>query len=397
MILAGAKMQKRAQGGINAAILVALLTVFIIAYILFLPEDEREAILEGESISSSSGVKPKTITLLQESVGRLDPIENVRDKELPNINIFETTNAKVLETFAPVTVRNGWFEKKTRELAFNVKDPENANNVLLTFTAPIRKGILSISLNGALIYEFRVPGINVDPIRIRKGLLQEQNTLAFSVSSVGGKFWTVNEYSLENIKIVGDISDVSKQESQNVFSLSDKEVANIEKAEMRFSPFCISEAKVGVLELTLNDQIAYSAIPQCGERTKVDLPVAALEAQNSVLFKTSKGSYSIEQIKLTFTEKDTPETVFFFEVNETTFDDIKNGTFDVFLKIEFVDEEETKRADLDINDRFIRIDQTKKLFERNLNSLIEDGNNFIKIIPREILDVVEVRVEAKKR
>jgi len=72
------------------------------------------------------------------------------------------------------------------------------------------------------------------------------------------------------------------------------------------------------------------------------------------------------------------------------------------LTIEFVDDEKNKRADLNINDRFISIDQEDRIFTKTLNDdedpdYIKEGNNFIEIRPRTRLDVVELRVEIEEK
>jgi len=45
----------------------------------------------------------------------------------------------------------------------------------------------------------------------------------------------------------------------------------------------------------------------------------------------------------------------------------------------------------------MRIDQTKKLYEKNINSWLEEGNNFIKITPKTTLDISEINVELEKK
>ena len=70
--------------------------------------------------------------------------------------------------------------------------------------------------------------------------------------------------------------------------------------------------------------------------------------------------------------------------------------------MEFVDNERNKRADLNINDRLSTIDQEKKIFTKTLNDkkdpdFIEEGNNFIEIRPRTMLDIVELRVDIKEK
>ncbi|MBI2140585.1 hypothetical protein HYU14_06695 [Candidatus Woesearchaeota archaeon] len=393
-------LKKKSQDGTNAAILIAILSAFIIIYIMFLPSEDRQDILEGDGSGVGSSSSPSKITLLKESVGRLDPVSKVRDKALPNVNIFEATNAKVLEQFNPLTVRNGWFEKKPRKLSFILNDVDQADNVFLSFSAPVRKGILAIAFNGEVIFESRLAGINVEPIKVRRSLLKKENELLFSVSSVGARFWTANEYTLQDIKLIGDITDRSRQESQNSFSLSDKEVSNIEKAELRFVPYCTNALLVGSLGVSVNSRSVFSAVPVCNDKYTVEIPLSALNAgSNSVMFRTDKGTYAVEQIRLAFTQKEEPETTFFFEVNESTFKKVSgnNATHNAFFGLKFVDDRDIKKADININDRFIRIDQDEKAFRKNINSFIEKDNNFVKITPRSVLEIVEVSVELERR
>ena len=217
--------------------------------------------------------------------------------DIPNVNIFETTNSKVLDTINPISVRNGWFDKRIKIVKFGISDLENTDNVVLSFSAPVRRGILSIKLNGGLIYEYDINSLNVEPIKLKKSLLREDNELEFSVSGVGAKFWRTNEYALENVKIIGDITDLSRQESQNVFTLTDTEYQNLEKAEIRFIPYCSSVANVGVLDVLINGINIFSGTPDCGLLNSYIVPPGVLNAgQNNIVFKTDKGNYLIDRI-----------------------------------------------------------------------------------------------------
>jgi hypothetical protein len=390
----------KSQGGINAALLVAIIAAVIIIYILFLPTEDREALLDEESdyAGSSTSSNAELITLLSENVGRLDPVGRVRDKDIPNVNIFEITNSKVLDTANPISVRNGWFDKRIKIVKFGIIDLENTNNIVLSFSAPKRRGLLSIKLNGELIYEFDINSLNIDPIKLKKSLLSEVNELEFSVSGVGAKFWATNEYALDEVKIIGDITDLSRQESQNVFTLTDTEYKNLEEVKLKFIPYCSTAAKVGVLNVFVNNRNVFSAVPVCNDRYEQEVPLSAVSAgQNKIIFKTNKGSYSVEQIELDFREKDIPEAVYYFEVNSTTFEDIEDDEYDSFIRIKFVDDVDTKRLDLNINDHLARIDQEKKIYEKNIDSWIEEDNNFIKITPKTTLEIVEVRIELEEK
>ena len=386
---------KKAQGGINAAVLVALIAGLIVLYIIFLPSVEREELLEGE-VKKSKSVAEEESVLLKEFPGRLDIIKDIEDKTIPNIFLFETTNAKELERINPFIARNGWFDKKAKSVNFRLDDLENMDNVILSFAAKKHKGTLIIKLNDETIFENEILSETVEPIRLKKNLLKSENTLEFSASSVGIKFWSTNEYSLENIRIVGDITDRSRQEALNAFNLDGEEFFNIEKATLKFIPYCKGVADVGTLDITLNGRNIFSAVPVCEDPYKQLVPTGIFNTgENRIIFKTNRGSYSVEQIRLEFETKEAKTKVFFFEINETLFNKIKNNNLDVTLTIEFVSDEENKRADLNINDQLSSIDQNKKIFTKNIKDRIEEGNNFIEIRPRTRLEVVEIRVQVE--
>jgi len=393
---------RKGQGGVNAAVLVAVISGLIILYILFLPEAEREALLENKSVSKTSSSKDKLDdegVLLREFPGNLDSVEGVIDKNIPNIFLFEKTSAKELERINPIIVRNGWFDEKIRTVSFSIDDTDNTDNVILSFKAKKHEGILTINLNGEILYESDIESETVNPIRLKRNKLLDENTLEFSVSSVGFRFWKTNEYSLDDIIVVGDITDKSKQESKNIFTLTSTELFNVERADLRFVPYCGSEAKVGVLDIFINSRDVFSAVPVCEDSYRQPIPISVLNSgENKVIFRTNKGSYSVEQIKVEFVEKDVRTEIFFFEVNQSVIDDIKDDEVDIILTIEFTDDERNKRADLNINDRGLSIDQEKRFYTKTLNDdddpdFIEEGNNFIEIEPRTRLDIIEIRVD----
>ena len=347
-------------------------------------------------MKKSKSVAEEESVLLKEFPGRLDIIKDIEDKTIPNIFLFETTNAKELERINPFIARNGWFDKKAKSVNFRLDDLENMDNAILSFAAKKHKGTLIIKLNDETIFENEILSETVEPIRLKKNLLKSDNTLEFSASSVGIKFWSTNEYSLENIRIVGDITDRSRQEALNAFNLDGEEFFNIEKATLKFIPYCKGVADVGALDITLNGRNIFSAVPVCEDPYKQLVPTGIFNTgENRIIFKTNRGSYSVEQIRLEFETKEAKTKVFFFEINETLFNKIKNNNLDVTLTIEFVSDEENKRADLNINDQLSSIDQNKKIFTKNIKSLIEEGNNFIEIRPRTRLEVVEIRVQVE--
>src|SRR3989344_8317272 len=384
---------KKSQTGINAAVLVAIIAGLIILYILFLPSVEREELLEGEVKKSKAASEEENI-LLKEFPGRLDIIKDIEDKTIPNIFLFETTNAKELERINPFIIRSGWFDKKAQTVDFELADLENTDNVILSFKAKENEGTLTVKLNSQVVFENDIDSETAPPISLKNSLLAAQNTLEFSVSSVGGKFWKTNEYSFEDVRIIGDITDKSKQESRNVFTLTSKELSNIEEANLRFVPYCGNADQVGLLEIEINSRNIFSAVPVCDDAYKQTIPIGILDVgENKIIFKTSKGSYSVEQTKIEFKEKEVEKKVYYFETNQSQIDDIDDGDKDAILRLEFVDDKENKMADININDHFITLDDDEKVFTRNINDIIEEGNNFIEIRPRTRLDIVELSIK----
>ncbi len=393
---------KAQQGGYNAAILIAIVAGLIMLYIMFLPSGDREKLLKDED--TSSDISDEDHILLQESVGQLAVGEDMENrKDVPNVFLFETTNAKELAKENPFIVRRGWFDKQEKEMKFSLSDLENTENVFLTFTVRTHKGILSIQLNGNTIFEGEISTANIEPIKLDKSQLKDQNTITFKVSPVGLKFWQTNEYSLESIKVVGDITDRSKQESQNIFTLTEPEFKSLKEAQIRFVPYCSSESKVGVLDLFVNNRNIFSAVPVCEDPYKQVIPSGVLnKGQNTIVFKTNRGSYSVEQISVTLEYEKTEAKTYFFELNSTLFEDIRKSNDPVELTLEFVDDNEDKRGIIDINGRIrsfdqeIKRDDSDKFLSMNIVTFLQRGNNYVRIEPETELNIVELKVEWKE-
>ena len=389
--------QTKGQSGVNAAILVAIILGLIILYVVYLPTSEREKLLLNKTDSKSSGVDEGEDVLLLEYPKRLDKVEDVDKKTLPNVYLFKSTEAKEIEKINPFTVRNGVFDEQGKTVDFSIDNLDNVDKVLLSFTAKKHKGTLIIKLNDGVVYEKDIEREVVDPVGLKKKFLEKENTLEFGVSSVGWKFWSTNEYSLDEVKIIGDITDVTRQKSQNIFTLTQTDYNNLEEVNLKFIPYCSGVGDVGILNILVNNHNVYSAVPVCDDPVKLTIPVGTLNAgENFVVFSTSKGSYSIEQIVIEFEVKETKKTTYFFEINQSNWEKILDEDLDVRLRIEFVDDGENKRADLNINGHLTNIDQEKKDYSRSIRNWIEKGNNYIEIRPKMALEIKELRVEIEE-
>ena len=218
--------------------------------------------------------------------------------------------------------------------------------------------------------------------------------MEFSVSSVGLKFWTTNEYDFENAKILGDITDKSRQESNNIFTLTDSEFSSMEKATLRFVPNCANVLGIGILDIFVNNKKVFTSVPVCENQYMQSIPKSVLdEGSNTIIFKTNKGSYSVEQIKISLDFKTPTVQTYFFEVNKDMFNNIMNGNKDVILTIKFTDDTARKRVKLNVNDHAETVETTKAVFSKNINTKISEGNNFVRLEPLEDVSIAELRIE----
>ena len=388
-------MQRKAQGGMNAAILVAIIAGLIILYIIFLPNSEREKILTAEKSAKTEQGIEKANVLLDVFPGTLSTSQGLEDeKSIPNIFLVETTNAKELQKINPFIVRSGWFDKKTKKNDFELDDPKNTDNVILTFTAKKRSGILTIKLNNEVVFENELTSGIIEPVKLDKRLFAKANSLEFSVSSVGFKFWTTNEYSLENVKIIGDITDTSRQESTNIFTLSGSEFSSMDKSTLKFIPYCGNVNELGSLEIFINNKKLFSSVPVCDNSYKQSTPKSMLnEGENNIVFKTNKGSYSVEQIRISLDFKEPKVKTYFFEIDSSAFKQIRNGDKNAVLTIKVVDDKKQKKAKLDVNGHAETVETDKALFTKNINNKVSEGNNFVRLEPLEDIEVVEMKIE----
>ena len=390
---------KKAQSGINAALLVAIIAAAIIIYILFLPTEERRALLEENetvSLGKTTGTSTEVKELLLEHPGRLEVIDSSKiEHDMPSFRLLDRSTAVSIEKVESISARNAWFDKKDYTLAFSVPDFENTDNVVLSFNVKKGKGLLTALLNGQEVYTNELNQGNVGPISLKKDYLKKEgNTLVFTVSGVGLAFWSTNEYVIENLKILGDTLDAESQKAAMTFLVSVTEAQNIDKAVLRFYPDC-TQSKVGRLEISINRKEIYSAVPDCGLLKPLEFnPEYIAAGENTLEFKTLKGDMLIDSLLVRDTLKETPSITYYFELTQDQLDNVAENNADINATFTFVDDFSKKEADIIVNGKTTNIPRTEALqFVRNINIFVEEGSNSFKIVPQEPLDLKTLKVE----
>ena len=168
----------------------------------------------------------------------------------------------------------------------------------------------------------------------------------------------------------------------------------MDTSTLRFIPYCGNVNDIGTLEIYINNRKLVSSIPKCDDQYRQSIPKAMLnEGENNIVFKTSKGSYSVEQIRIALEFKEPKVKTYYFEITANAFKKIRSNEDIVLLSIKFADDKKQKMAKLDINSKIETLETDKALFTKNINTKVSEGNNFIRLEPLEDIEVVELKIE----
>lgn len=382
----------------GAAVLVALIALFIVFYILFLPPSERDALLnntDNSTISTSDSLK--NATLIFERPGKLNYVTTQAIEHSMNaFTLFKTTETQIIDSTSSLYVKSNIFEKQAKQIQFGVDDIKNTENYVLTFNVPKHTGRLSIGLNGNPIYEDTIDTANPAPIKLPKTNIKTNNVLEFTVSGVGWAFWSSNEYGLDGIQILGDVTDVSRQESQGTIFVEREEFDNLQKVTLQFNPECKIK-EVGDLTISINGILIFSGIPDCGVLNFKDIPKDKLEeGQNSITFRTNKGTYLVDNVMVETGLKKINYPTYYFELTDKQFNDLKNGDRNLNVTLKYVDIGEPKRAKIIVNGHIMSVDAKTKLKSQKAipSEYIENReNNYIRIEPdRNDVEIAQMQV-----
>ena len=391
-------MGRKGQAG-GAAGLVAIIALLIILYVMIIPEDVRTELINGTS-SSTSSTASKTLSesvLVFAQPGTLDPITlKNREKVLDSFNLRADKGSVVLKSAETVHIENGWLRRNPYNLSFKVTDLANTDSYVLAFDVTNSYGRIIAVLNGNEIYNAQVPVGNAAPIAINKEDIREQNSLILSVSSPGLAFWRLNEYDLKNARVIADFVDVSKKEYRNFFIITATEKENFDKTKLNFVPDCLTK-EAGPLKIWINDkQLNYQAIPDCGVLATIEFnPDLLKQGDNSITFKAEDGNYFIDRISIKADLKEMTYPFYYFELKAKDFAKVQNRTANVTLMLQFPDKDR-KQGELNVNGHLSSIDVENSTFTKNLNLYAEEGQNYLQIKPKTIMNIVDLKVSLEK-
>lgn len=369
------KGQTKGAGG--AATLVLLVAVFILLYIILIPSEDRNELLDHDS--SDTTVEPfdrlPEQVLLQSQPGEIiaDADGTIKHEMLP-VLLFLRDKPEVQTLATSLTIENSLFGSKDHTLTFNIEDQTNLKDTALFFYVQQADGNLQVTLNDNIVYDQEVRPLEVERIILptdKVGL--GENTLKLSVNK--GIFGS-NSYELNTIEIRNNFEVENRVEERSI----DLELP-VSESKLTYSLFCKSDSITTTLTIFVNNKEQFDGIVPCTSTQSLDINTDVLiEGQNSILFEIDRGEYQISNIVLnTKSDKQRGWSSSFFVASDT-YSDIRSESKEVSLMLELSGKKK-KEADIKVNGELIILDTDRGSYETFITSLIKKGTNTISVDP----------------
>ena len=380
----------------SAANLIAMLGLFLILYILFVPPAERDLLLSGGT--QPPGETPSDGALISYLIntqpGKLHYFfESDFEHPIPPFTLRESKYSNILYRDNSFVLRRSWFSNTGHEIKFSLPSVRDATGVKLTFDVTGNpKGNLMISLNGRLFFNRELSSGMVNPIDLPLEYLSSENVLEFLLSPADIVFWRPNNYQIADFVLAGDFIDPTNLENSHRFFLNDLEKNNLGEARLLFSPSC-NRHEVGKLSVLINGQTIYSAIPNCNNLNNIHFLPNILQDENIITFVSTEGEYliSLGNIRTRITDKEQP--TFYFEIPSSTYEKLRTQRQYIELELSLQDDEKFKEAYILVNSvKFFLNTRTNSHTRRIPFEVLEQGTNSIQIQPLNSFEVIRLRV-----
>lgn len=387
---------KRGEGeGKAIASLIMVIALAIALYVLLIPPEERQALIEGETTEETTRTS-ETIELLSESPGELSPRQETGTIHSINaINLFIKTEPEVVQLAEDLEVKHTLFTKSSPTVSFETKNRDDLKKASFYFSVQEPRGTLKLKINNNNFYAKKMETGGIKIIDIPATYLKDVNEVEITTSSPGLAFWRTNEYNLKDVGVRLEYEHINAKETRT-FSMTQQELDKIKETKLTYVQVCNAplEQDTTQLRIILNDQelvenyIRCVTTPQTIELEKSDLK----EGQNTITFIINDGEFAFNQIRIETKSEDITYPTFFFTINQENFEKIQTNKKDAIMKIYLQDDDKDKNARLNINDETIFMKTTESKAEYDISDYLEQGTNFIRIQPTTTYSMVGLKV-----
>lgn len=387
-------MKSRKAQATSVATFIIILALFMLGYVLLLPEEERKELIEqGEEAEEEEEIEAEgQVNLLYASPGEVYTYEeNILTVPVNTVSLYAKTEEEVKELATKITVSKSWFSDKVETLTFKTDDKDALKELQLFFFVNSGEGTIYIKFNGYTVFEGEISSTD-SPINLPIDRARTTNVLKIGMTE--GDF-AGDGYTLSSMSIKQSMKSEKNEESR-IFHLTSSEKSGLKKARLTYFINCLKIAPEaqGDLTMTLNGKELFTEHVYCDAGTQTQsLSTAYLVAgRNTLEFKINKGEYSIENIELELETKEKYYPQYNFELSDDDYEDIQDDEKDAYMLLKFPDDDDYKKATITVNEYQVSFNTYDDSYERKISSYLERGTNYIKIIPKVNFEINSLKV-----
>ncbi len=378
----------------NAFYLVLFIGLFLLVYMILLPEGEKNRLAgqpggSGPTYGGSYGPVEQQI-LFSQSLGNLQPFgQKIYAKPMASVSLYADTDKDEEVLSKSLDITGGIFSGAEKELVFRIAPEAPVDSVRLLFFLEKAEGSITIFLNGREVFSGPLTTSQL-PLQLPVSALRAVNQLTFSVKSSG--FFHKNSYVLRDVTIFRTYR-IEHTREQRTFVLSRDDLQRFGHLSLFYIVNCFTVHEKGNLLITLNgklisqQQIVCDAGEVSHDLAKNDLR----EGRNVLEFTIDNGKYVLERMLLEGDIDAGKAPGYFFNVPLGTYD-VLGRTGQVVMDVQLTADNRRKVATLLVNGYPLYLDTYSDRFSFDITPYVVPGQNSLRIVAETSFDVASLDI-----
>ena len=397
-------LTKKAQGvlsggSIGVAIVLIVFLVFILIYLVAIPEQYREELNITSPVQYSSVV-------LNEYPGKLYLGNGDVKTETYNYDISTVSLDNTPQKESILLSPQGFIKKSTTSTRiltydFDVNDINELDRVYLNFNVIDKKGSgdIIVKLNGLTIYSGKSNVNENVEVTLPLYQLKNNNVIKITTSSTGWKFWSTNSYLLSDIYLMENKYSSDHSQAKRIVTIDSKALYDAKDIKLVGYAKKLS-SKDEEVTISVNGNVVYSEVPDT-LGLDINIPETYLKAGiNNIDFSVGRdGKYNLMYLNLQIkTTQVSEENVakYNFNINSVQWKKVKNTNYICELYIKKSNGDNSVNINLNNNILKYSFDDNNEVIKDVCNYL-EFGENTITLTPEDVLNLDEVKLTIKNK
>ncbi|MDD3263318.1 MAG: hypothetical protein PHT94_00300 [Candidatus Nanoarchaeia archaeon] len=372
----------------GAVLVIFILGLVLIMYILSISPEERENLLEQDSINSYDF---KKVTM-----GYIYPDDRTYKHEIAPVNIIVNKNDEQIFSYKNLEIKQSIFYKQEFNLNTTLLKNFDYLNLLISFSEKIGPQDAYLIVNNK---EIEFPNnLPVKSIIIPKEYYEGNNiNIKIKFKNDYLNLFTKRSYKINEVSLVGTILDKTSSSTSRSFSLRPQEEQFLDTSVATFVVACSEDSIINIKlnDFTvLNEEISCKMTRSCntynGSETCLDLPLEkaySLELprhafkynQNELIFSLLKGKASVNKFTILNSLNSIPINTFEFSISDRLLPSNNiNSNYSFYLEAKIQNYESRSNSDtqfdLYINGNKMLVETTTGILIQNITEYISKNN-----------------------